>query len=273
MNKMLLFLLVLCAITVLSCKKSNSSNNTQSGYYVSSAVSITSGSRLVDSFSYDSAHRLTAFYQLKYDTVGGIAAKANTSVIFALPGGSAPATGYTYTSSTGTQLHTLTYDNQGRVIKDTCSGTGYVASFSYPNSNIAIKVLFDGKPMDNQIDTLFMSSGNISKANTWMPNNAGTADSLQGSLNFGYGSISNPFYHTSITSSIGPLLYILTVDGLGGGIDPISAKAQNSVSGKINGLPSNLTVNFSQATDSKGRLTELSASLFGIGESIFFNYY
>lgn len=273
MKRKLLFFLVLCGITVLSCKKSNSSKNSQSGYYVSSAVSVTEGSRLVDSIIYDSTHRIASFLQIKYDTSSGSPVTVNTAVLFTLPGGSAPATGYTYISPNGSELHMLTYDNQDRIIKDTCAATGYVATFTYPGNSIAIRVLFDGKPMNHQIDTLFMNGGNIAKAVTWMPDDAGTADTLQGTLNFGYGSVANPFYHPAITGSVGPLLYVLTVNGLGGGVDPISAKAQSSFSGKIDGLPQNLTINFTQSLDSKGRLSELSASLFGLGEAIYFNYY
>ena len=274
MKKMLFFLLILCVITVLSCKKGGSSNNnSQSGYYVSSATSVSSGSSLVDSFVYDSSHRVAGFIQISHDTSTGTPVQTEVSYIFTLPGSSAPPSAYQYTSPAGTESHTLSYDNQGRIAKDTCATTGYVAYFSYPNNNIAITVLFDGSPMNNQIDTLYMSNGNITKANTWMPNNAGTADSLQGSLNFGYGSVTNPMYHSTITGSIGPLFYIFTVTGLGGGVDPISAKAQSSLSGKIDGLPSGITINFSQTTDSKGRLSVLSASLFGLGESIYFRYY
>lgn len=271
MIRNLLFFLVLCVVTALSCKKSNSSKNSPSGYYVSSAVSVTSGSKLVDSFVYDSS-RLAGFFQTKYDSTGGSPLLTSASVIFTLPAGAAPPTGYT-TDINGFTLHTLTYDNQGRIIKDTCTTNGYVAYFSYPGNNIAVTVLFDGTPMNNQIDTLYMSGGNITKAVTWMPNDAGTADSLQGSLNFSYSSVTNPFYHSAVTGSIGPLLYVLSVDGLGGGIDPVSAKAQSSVSGRIDGLPSNLTLDFNQTLDSKGRLSVLSGSLFGIGEAIYYNYY
>jgi hypothetical protein len=56
-------------------------------------------------------------------------------------------------------------------------------------------------------------------------------------------------------------------------MDPVSQKASSSLSGNIDGLPSGLTINFSQSTDSEGRLSVLSASLFGIGETVYFNYY
>ena len=275
MKKFTPFFLILCVIAVWSCHKSNSSNNsTNSGYYLSSATSVTTGVRVVDSFDYDSAHRITQLIQTKYDTTTGTAITTVAETQFALAAGTNPPTGYTYSIGGNAVIHTLTYDNQGRILKDTCPATGFVTYYSYPNGNIAATTLFDGTTMNNQIDTIYLSGGNAATIDTWMPNNAGTADSLQGYLKFGYSSIANPMYHSAITSSIGPLLYTLTVDGLGGGTDPVSQKASSSLSGTIDGLPAGLTINFSQTTDSKGRLSTLSASVFGFGgETISFNYY
>ena len=273
MKKYLLFSLFLCIITIWSCHKSNSSGNSNSGYYLRSSVTYTAGTSIVDSFDYDSAHRITQFIQTKNDTTTGTPILTVASTQFALAFGTTPPTGYTYSINGNTVVHTLSYDNQNRIIKDTCPTTGFVAYFSYPNGNIASTILFDGATLDNQIDTLYMSGGNIATANTWMPNTAGTADSLEGSIKFGYSGVANPTYHSAITGSIGPLLYMLTVNGLGGGLDPISQKASNSLSGQIDGLPQGLTIGFTQTTDSKGRLSALSASLLGIGETVFFNYY
>lgn len=276
MKKYWLFSLILCIIAISSCHKSNSSGNSSgSAYFVSSTVTLTAGTRIVDSLAYDSStpERLTAFIQTKYDTTTGTPVLTVATTTFNPGSGSVPTTGYTYSINGNTVAHNLSFDNQNRVIKDTCPTTGYVAYFSYPNGNIAATVLFDGLATDNQIDTLYMSGGNIAKANTWMPNDEGTADSLEGSLQFGYSSVVNPVYHSNITGTIGPLLYLLTVDGLGGGLDPVSEKASNSLSGQIDGLPSGLTIGFTQTTDSKGRLSELYASLLGISETIYFNYY
>ncbi len=278
MKKITPFFLILCVIAVWSCHKTNSSKNpSDTGYYLSSATSVTAGSRIVDSFDYDSAHRITQFIQTKYDTSTGTAITTVAATQFALPAGTAPPTGYTYSIGGNAVIHTLTYDSQGRILEDTCPATGYVAYFSYPSGNIAATILFTGvanEASNNEIDTLFMSNGNAATINTWMPNNAATADSLQGSLKFSYSGTANPMYHSAITSSIGPLLYSLTVDGLGGGMDPVSQKAPSSFSGTIDGLPAGLTIGFSQTTDSKGRLSTLSASVFGFGgETIYFNYY
>lgn len=278
MKKSTLFTLVLCAIAVWSCHKSNSSKTpSDSGSYLSSAVSVSAGARIVDSFDYDSAHRITQFIQTKYDTTTGTPEIVVAATQFTLPSGTNPPTGYVYTINGNAVTHTLTYDNQGRIAKDTCPATGYVAYFSYPNGNIAATILFTGvanEATNNEIDTLYMSNGNAVTINTWMPNDAATADSLQGSLKFGYSGIANPAYHSAITNSIGPLLYSLTVNGPGGGLDPVSQKAQSSISGVIDGLPSTITLNFSQTTDSKGRLSVTSVSVPGFGgETIYFNYY
>ena len=270
MKKYWLFSLILCVIVISSCHKSNSSGNSGSAYYLSSTVTTTAGTRIVDSFTYDTTHQLQGFYQTKYDTTTGTPITTYASAVFS--GGSTLPTGYTYSINANHVSHALSYDNENRIVKDTCPATGYVAYFSYPNGNIAITVLFTGTAANNQIDTLYMSGGNIATANTWMPNDEGTADSLQGSLKFGYSSLANPAYHQTITSSLGPLLYLLTVDGLGGGLDPVSEKASNSLSGEIDGLPSGLTINFAQTTDSKGRLSQLHANLLGISETIAFNY-
>jgi hypothetical protein len=271
MKKYWLFSLILCTIVISSCHKSNSSGNSGSAYYLSSTVTTTAGARIVDSFNYDTTHQLLGFFQTKYDTTTGTPTTTTASAVFS--GSSTQLTGYIYSINGNAVNHTLSYDNQNRIIKDTCPATGYVAYFSYPGGNIAITVLFTGTVANNQIDTLFMSGGNIAMANTWMPNDEGTADSLQGSLKFGYSALANPAYHQTITGSIGPVLYLLTVDGLGGGLDPVSEKASNSLSGQIDGLPSGLTINFTQSTDSKDRLSELYAGLLGISETINFNYY
>ncbi len=126
------------------------------------------------------------------------------------------------------------------------SGSGFVVYFSYPNGNIATTVLFDGTPQNNQIDTLFISNGNISAAHIYFPNDAGTADSLEAAVKFGYSSNNNPAYHAAISASIGPLLYILQFDGYGGALDPISQKALNSVSGLGDGLPANTAITYNQ---------------------------
>ncbi len=267
---------LLCALIVLSCKKSGSSNNSSnSDVWLSSVSAIAPQTRAVDSFSYDSAHRVLQFAQYIWDTSGGSPAAGSEIATFALPAGaSAPPSSYTLTYNGNTDPHVLTYDGQGRISRDTSlSGSGFVVYFSYPNGNIATTVLFDGSPLNNQIDTLFMSNGNISAAHIYLPNDAGTADSLEAAVKFGYSSLNNPAYHSAISASIGPLLYILQLDGYGGPGDFISQKAFNSVSGVGDGLPGNTAITYSQKTDSRGRLSRMTSNFGPAAGYILYSYY
>lgn len=269
---------ILCAFFILcsiSCKKSSSSNNNSSAYYLSSVTNYSPQQRIVDSFTYDSSHRLARFAQYAYDSTTGNPRFAFWTADFALPAnGSAAPTSYTYTANGKQDMHILSYDGQGRITKDTSlSGSGFVTYYSYPNNNIATTVLFDGTPLNNQVDTLFISNGNIGAYHIYFPNNAGTADSLEGALNFGFSSLNNPAYHAAVSKSIGPLLYILQFDGYGGSLDPISTNVFTSISGVENGLPPNVTIKYNPVTDSKGRLIQLATSYGAAAGILLYNYY
>ncbi|HTR29052.1 MAG TPA: hypothetical protein VMH27_07265 [Puia sp.] len=280
MRKLPLFPAVIGLLFFCSCKKSNSAHNNNGSGANSWVSSITSYSpsdqeSIVDSFAYDSAHRLASYQQFGYDTSGGYAYSASWSAIFSLPAGStAPPATYT-NDLTGTQeLHQLSYDAQGRIIKDSSLGTsGWVIYFGYPNNNIAFNAYYDGTIANSLLDTLFMSNGNISSYHVYLPNNDLTADSLEGNVKAGYSGLANPCYHSVITSSIGPLIYALAISGYGGNFDAISQKALNSVSGLVDGLPFNTTVTYTQVTDSQGRLARESASLGGSSGIITYRYY
>jgi hypothetical protein len=270
--------LILCAFLFLffiSCHKTGSSNSNSSAYYLSSVTNVSPQQKVVDSFTYDSSHRLARFAQYAYDSTSGTPQASYWTADFALPAnGSAAPASYTFTINSTQDIHTLSYDGQGRITKDTSlSGSGFVTYYSYPNNNIATTVLFDGTPLNNQIDTLFISNGNVSSSHTYLPNNAGTADSLEGALSFGLSSLGNPAYHAAISKSIGPLLYILQFDNYGGGLDPISANVFNSISGVESGLPSNVPIKYIPVTDSKGRLIQLSTSYGVAAGVILYNYY
>jgi hypothetical protein len=154
MKKYTLFFLILCVVAIWSCHKSNSSKTTDSGYYLSSTVSATAGTSIVDSFDYDSAHRITQFIQTKYDTTTGTPVMTVASTQFTLAAGTTPPTGYVYTINGNSLVHILSYDNQGRIAKDTCPTTSFATYYSYPNGNIAATVQYGGLPVANMIDTL-----------------------------------------------------------------------------------------------------------------------
>src|SRR6185437_1992430 len=201
MKKWLSFLLLPAVLWVASCKKSGSSNkNSNNNAWLSSVVSLQPQTRVVDSFYYDSSHRITGFHQYEYDSSQGYPAFGEWTVQFAYPAGTASQpSSYLYVAGFSPDIHALTYDAQGRITRDTSvSGTGYVAHYSYPNGNIATTVLFDGTNANNQIDTMFLSNGNVSTLRIYYPNTAGTADSLEGAVNFGFTSLANPAYHADI---------------------------------------------------------------------------
>ena len=268
--------LLLPALWVVSCKKSGSSNNNRNNNaWLSSVVSLQPQTRVIDSFYYDSSHRITRFSQYQYDSSQGSPTFGAWTVQFAYPAGTtSQPTSYLYVLGSSADIHVLSYDAQGRISRDTSvSGTGYVARYSYPGGNIATTVLFDGTPMNNQIDTMFLSGGNVTSLRIYYPNTAGSADSLAGEVNFGFTSLTNPAYHTDMTNSIGPLLYILQLDGFGSSVDPISQHAFNSVGGTGSGLPPGVSLKYNQTTDSQGRLIKLSSSLGPVAGSISFTYY
>jgi hypothetical protein len=281
MKKSLLYPVAFTLFLFCACKKHNSSgnnnNNSNSNAWLSSVTSYSPGSRqsVVDSFSYDSSHRIATYQQFAFDTSSGSPNSANWSAIFSLPADSAapPAT-YTNDLSGVQELHQLTYDAQGRILMDSSLGSsGWVIYFGYPNGNIAMNAYYDGTIANSLLDTLFMSGGNIGSFHVYLPNNDGTADSLEGNVRFGFSGIVNPAYHPAITSKIGPLMYILAISGYGGNYDAISQKAFNSESGIIDGLPTNVTLNYSLATDNLGRLSRQSASLGGSSGIISYRYY
>ena len=275
MKKWLPILLLPLIGSVVSCKKSGSSNNNHNNNaWLSSVVSRQPQTRVIDSFYYDSSHRITGFSQFQYDSSQGSPTFGAWSVRFAYAGTASQPSSYLYVYGSAADIHALSYDAQGRITRDTSvSGTGYVARYSYPGGNLATTVLFDGTPMNNQIDTLFLSNGNIASLHIYYPNAAGTADSLEGAVNFGFTSLANPAYHANITNSIGPLLYILQLDGYGSSVDPISQQAFNSVGGIGSGLPPGVSLKYNQTTDSQGRLIELSSPLGPAAGSISFTYY
>jgi hypothetical protein len=277
MRKLPLFLTALLLFFTYSCKKSNSSNNnnSNSNSWLSSVTSWSSPTSVVDSFAYDSSHRIASYMQFEYDTSTGTPTSAGWSAVFSLPAGSsAPPSSYMNNLTGSNELHQLYYDAQGRIVKDSSLGSsGWVIYFSYPANEIAITALYDGTIANSIVDTLFLNGGNAGNVHIYGPNNAGTADSLEGSIKFGFSGLANPAYHSAITSSVGPLLYILAISGFGGNYDAISQKAFNSLSGVGDGLPSGVTFNYSLSTDAQGRLSRQSISVGGSASVITYKYY
>jgi hypothetical protein len=237
---------------------------------LASIKSYSPGYKSVDSFGYDAGNRLTSFVQSIFDsTQGGAPVSGYTAMIFSYTNSNSivPAF-YTANYSDGTsEVHQLYYDNQNRIIKDTTSavGSGYVVTYySYPNNNIASTVLFDGTYDDTQVDTMYLSNGNITNTSIYYPQ---TPDSAYATLSFS--SYTNPGYHSAIATTIGPLLNIFSIDAFGG-IDFVSQKTAISTSVIDDGSPA-MGVTYTITPDSKGRVGQLTIP--GVsGESIY-SYY
>jgi hypothetical protein len=195
----------LCLL-ISSCKKDTASSTSQTAgttSFLSSIRNYSPQTLVIDSLTYDTTHRLAVFSEYEYDTTSGSPEVDSIIVVFSFKPNTTVPNSYTYNDipeGTINDIHTLSYDGNNRIIKDTSlSGSGFVTYYSYPNNNIASTLLFDGTVQNNQIDTLYISNGNITMANTYYPNIEGTADSLEGGLQLGYSSYANPTYNSTIT--------------------------------------------------------------------------
>jgi hypothetical protein len=168
MKKYPIYLCTIIVFFVISCKKSNSGGNTNEAAtsYVSSVISTSSQQQIIDSFTYDSTHRLGSYMITIYDTTSGYP-QFNSQVLKFLYNGSNTYPSYynaydTALGNTNGDYHLLSYDAQNRITKDTSlSGSGYVAYYSYPSNNLAATILWEGTLQDNLVDTLYMANGNM----------------------------------------------------------------------------------------------------------------
>jgi hypothetical protein len=261
-----------------SCKKSNSGNSTPpTPYYLSSVVAISPQQRIVDSFYYDTLHRVDTFTQVIYDTTSGSPMFNTWTAQFLYQDANPSPSWYNYydvpLGGYG-DYHLLSYDASNRITKDTSlSGSGYVTYFSYPNNNIAATTLFEGTADDNQIDTLYMRNGNISQEVVYSPDIPGEPDELQGDVFFTDVSTANPAYHAAISGSIGPLLFNLTLNNGADFVDFISKNAWQQITGTEISSPTNVLLSYTLSTDSKGRLAKMTAGSGASTGTIQFSYY
>ncbi len=273
------YLLLLLPLIIVSCQKSGVSDNppvnTGSGSSLLSSVrTLSYRTQLVDSFRYDSTHKLAEWIQYVYDTTSGTPAADSQFYSFAFAANATVPHSYMISHRSTSDMHQLTYDAQNRLVKDTgVSGSGFVAYFSYPSGNMATTVLFDGTIANNQVDTLFLTNGNITEERIYFPNNAGTADSLVADLQVGHAASANPGYQPAIANTVGPLLFILAVDGFGGYSDFISNTVVNKLTGIVDGLPAGGILNYTIKTDASGRVIESSVNTAQGYSNIVFTYY
>ena len=259
-------LYVFVSLFMYACTKENAylkPNNTSTEGSASSGVSLlaaihqyTAGYQVCDSFQYDSVHRVVGFLQSVYDSTKGSPLSSGFNTYFAYSGGSSLP--YAYTQAIDgfsfTDKHLLTYDSQGRIVKDTSlSGSGFVCHYAYPGDDIASTLLFNGSPGNNQIDTLFLTGGNILSGHVYYPNMEGSADSLSAVFQSGFAAYANPGYNPTVSPAIGPLLYLLAIDGYGGYSDYISKNAVSRISGSGQGLPPGTVIGITYTPDAQNR--------------------
>ncbi len=272
------FLLVCVAALLFSCKKSgsgtstnnnnsnnNNNNNTpgnDSLFFVISIRDYSPQNLVNDSIVYNSANKIAKFLQYEYDTTSGPAIADSIRTVFSFSGADTIPSSYISYQDGTTDPHLLSYDGQGRIVKDTStSGSGYVAYFSYPNNEIVSTVLFEGTYVDTQIDTLFMGSNNINSSALYYSGGDFST------IHLSYSSYNNPVYNPGIENGVGPLLYLLCLDGYGGGADYISKKQTSSESIIQDGTFLG-SFNFNISLDSRARVSQYTAS----GATVLYTY-
>jgi hypothetical protein len=279
MKKYPLFLCPFIVLLIISCKKSNSGGNSNvaATSYVSSAISTSPQQQIIDSFSYDSSHRLNTFMITVYDTTSGYA-QYNSQILKFIYNGSNTYPSYyneydTALGNTDGDYHLLSYDAQDRITKDTSlSGSGYVAYYSYPSNNLASTVLWEGTLQDNMVDTLYMANGNMGTEIIYTAEVPGQPDVQQGDINFSYASTANPCYHEATANSIGQVLFIASINGSGDFVDFNSKDAYMGASGTQSSGPI-VAFKYTLSNDSKGRLSHVTGTAAGATGTIVYNYY
>jgi hypothetical protein len=277
--KKLPYYLPLFLIILYSCKKSNPGGSTPpSPYYLSSAVASTTQRRIVDSFYYDTLHRVDTFTQTIYDTTSGTPVFNTWTIQFLYQDNNTQPSWYNYydlpLGGFG-DYHLLSYDANNRIAKDTSlSGSGEVTYYSYPNGNIATTILPEGTPENNFMDTMYISSGNISKEVLWISEIPGQPDAFAGDADFTYASYANPGYHAAFSNTIGPLLSGYTLSNDASIVDFTSKNAMQTENGTETFAPLNIPIlNYTLTPDNKGRVAEMTSGTGASGATIAFSYY
>lgn len=149
---------------------------------------------------YDASHRIAGFSETDNDSSGSSPVSSTVTYTFNLPA-SGPPTGYTVTNPLyGSSTGTLLYDAQGRIIEDTSlDGSGDVVYYSYPSSSTISYAASYGTDV-----TVTLSGGNI------VTNDETDSSAVAGGgnvLQFGYSSLANPLYNSTIEPSMGIWFY------------------------------------------------------------------
>jgi len=285
-------------IAATSCKKTTTpvpppgsgtgSDNPPANTNYLSSIKNLQFSSVLDSFTYDNSNRLTKIMISYGDSaninVGPIQAKGtnlnSSTVTFSYAGNNTAPASYTIvnTYDNKTHLHQLSYDGQNRIIKDTdLNNTGAVATWSYPNGNIASS-LSSGTGV-GILDTVFLTNGNVTAQHTYGFGGTPRPDTVFNSITNNFSTIVNPNYHRAISSTYGPLFMML---GLSSGLtDYISVNGISSITNtsKIIGLDNlpggTITDNYTWTMDGNKRAATLKITDSKVGAlgNLKFSYY
>jgi len=208
-------------ILLFSCKKNDPGTPTSNGTILTSIrVEDYSGTNVstLDSFYFDNSGRIVQMVHWDYDVAPSHAFYDSMTYKFTYNGSGNRPVSYTNTlfyasdnNESYTEDHTLSYDNQGRLIFDTSLAvypTGSVARESYFKYTDGYTVINQSIAHKDVTDTIFINNGNVAKFSAY-------ADSLgTGNFDFGYrysyAAIPNPLYNAATSTSIGALLYVRT---------------------------------------------------------------
>lgn len=270
----LLNLTAVCAIATLvfsSCghKDDGGGGSPVNNSYLRSVYTSAQGTALIDSLHYDDQKRVASYGQ--YITTAGNSAYA--SFDFHYSGANTLPDSYVYDDNGySQQTHQLSFDGQGRIVKDTSADSHFATHYIYSGDYIIMTILGDGTMDDATVDTLLVKDGNIAAEKIWQADN-GTWEK-QGDVQYSHATAANPGYKSEIAGSIGPLLYVLSIYTYGGWGDYISKAAINKVFGDGDGLPPG-GFNYSVKVDGSGRVNKLVPSAVGMpaGYELDFNYY
>lgn len=280
MKKIPLYLFT--ALSVLAaCKKGNSGKNStpSTPWWLSSATGYAPQQRIVDSFHYDSLHRIDTVTQSIYDSSSGTPKFNNWMVQFIYQDTLSPSPSWYnyYDIPLGGygDYHLLSYDAQGRISKDTSlSGSGYVTFFAYPNNEIAITTFYEGTPADNMMDTLFLRSGDLWQQTLYLSIVPGQPDQEAGTAAYTGASAANPAYNAAISAAIGPLLFDFTLSTNRAFVDFVSKNAYEALNSTQSCSPFGISIlDFTLTNDDKGRLTRMTTGRGAAPVSIVYTYY
>lgn len=247
-----------------SCKKvvfTNSDNppidsvNSNTAY-VSSMRIFQPHKQKIDSFSFDASKRLTKFNQYVFDTSNGQPVKDSMLAVFVYSSKETTPNSYVlYFSDKTSQTHLLSYDNKGRIIKDTSGDTHFVTYYSYPANKIAFTIYFEGEISDSQDDTLSFTNGNVTSERIYFTD--GTDKELSGDLHTQYSSLKSPTYYSSIVNSFGQLLNILSTESFVEFMGWRNYESKNLFN-ILSGTASDeyQTITFDWTTDNKGNVVK-----------------